>query len=56
MQAYPLKLTHHVRAYAFGGRPIPEMLGKEKTPEGVVADAVRVGDEGEGERLERAES
>src|SRR5687768_10428531 len=38
MNAYPIKLTYHVRAYAFGERLIPEMLGKRDVPEGVVAE------------------
>jgi mannose-6-phosphate isomerase len=38
MQWYPLKLTYHVRSYAFGERLIPEMLGKTGTPDGVVAE------------------
>jgi mannose-6-phosphate isomerase len=44
MQTYPIKLTYHVRAYAFGGRLIPEMLGKEGAPEGVVAETWEVSD------------
>ena len=35
---YPLKLTFHVRTYAFGERLIPERLGKQDVPEGVVAE------------------
>jgi mannose-6-phosphate isomerase len=38
MEWYPLKLTYHVRAYAFGERMIPEMLGKAGVPDGVVAE------------------
>ncbi len=44
MNAYPIKLTYHVRAYAFGGRLIPEMLGKRGAPEGVVAETWEVSD------------
>ncbi len=44
MQTYPIKLTYHVRAYAFGERLIPEMLGKEEVPEGVVAETWEVSD------------
>ena len=36
MQTYPIKLTYHVRAYAFGDRLIPEMLGKKEVPEGEI--------------------
>lgn len=38
MQWYPLKLTYHVRSYAFGERLIPERLGKAGVPDGVVAE------------------
>lgn len=38
MESYPIKLTYHVRSYAFGERLIPEMLGKSDAPEGVVAE------------------
>lgn len=41
---YPLKLTFHVRTYAFGGRLIPERLGKTGVPEGVVAETWEVSD------------
>jgi mannose-6-phosphate isomerase len=44
MNAYAIKLTYHVRAYAFGGRLIPEMLGKRGVPEGVVAETWEVSD------------
>jgi mannose-6-phosphate isomerase len=44
MQTYPIKLTHHVRAYAFGERLIPEMLGKKDVPEGVVAETWEISD------------
>lgn len=44
MNAYPIKLTAHVRAYAFGGRMIPERLGKRDVPEGVVAETWEVSD------------
>ena len=44
MQTYPIKLAHHVRAYAFGERRIPEMLGKKEVPEGVVAETWEVSD------------
>src|SRR5687768_4343391 len=38
MQWYPLKLSCHVRAYAFGERLIPERLGKTGLPDGIVAE------------------
>lgn len=44
MQTYPLKLTFHVRAYAFGERLIPEKLGKEDVPDGVVAETWEISD------------
>ena len=44
MQAYPIKLTFHVREYAFGGRLIPERLGKEDVPDGIVAETWEVSD------------
>lgn len=37
MNAYPIKLAYHVRAYYFGERLIPEMLGKRGAPDGAVA-------------------
>ncbi|HKH09815.1 MAG TPA: type I phosphomannose isomerase catalytic subunit [Rubrobacter sp.] len=44
MDRYPLKLTFHVREYYFGERLIPEMLGKEGVPEGVVAETWEISD------------
>lgn len=44
MERYPLKLTFHVRQYAFGERLIPEMLGKVGVPEGVVAETWEISD------------
>jgi mannose-6-phosphate isomerase len=41
---YPLKLTYHVRAYAFGERLIPDRLGKIGVPDGVVAETWEVSD------------
>jgi len=35
---YPIKLTAHVRDYAFGARLIPDRLGKAGLPGGVVAE------------------
>ena len=44
MNAYPIKLTYHVRSYYFGERLIPELLGKRDAPEGVVAETWEVSD------------
>ena len=44
MNAYPIKLTAHVRAYAFGERLIPEILAKKDVPEGTVAETWEISD------------
>ena len=44
MDAYPIKLSYHVRDYYFGERLIPEMLGKQDAPEGVVAETWEISD------------
>ena len=44
MVLYPLKLSFHVRQYAFGERLIPDMLGKEDVPDGVVAETWEISD------------
>ncbi len=44
MQAYPIKLTYHVRSYYFGERLIPDLLGKRDAPDGVVAETWEVSD------------
>jgi mannose-6-phosphate isomerase len=44
MEPYPIKLTYHVRTYAFGGRLIPELLDKKDAPEGVVAETWEISD------------
>jgi mannose-6-phosphate isomerase len=44
VNAYPIKLSYHVRDYYFGERLIPEMLGKRYTPEGVVAETWEISD------------
>ena len=44
MNAYPIKLTYHVRSYYFGERLIPDLLGKGDAPEGVVAETWEVSD------------
>jgi mannose-6-phosphate isomerase len=41
---YPLRLTFGVRRYAFGGRLIPERLGKADLPDGVIAETWEVSD------------
>jgi len=44
MQWYPIKLTAHVRTYAFGERLIPECVGKDGLPGGVVAETWEISD------------
>ncbi|HKH75717.1 MAG TPA: type I phosphomannose isomerase catalytic subunit, partial [Rubrobacteraceae bacterium] len=44
MQAYPIKLTYHVRSYYFGERLIPDRLGKRGVPEGRVAETWEISD------------
>lgn len=44
MEWYPLKLTVHVRTYAFGERLIPERLGKTGVPDGIVAETWEISD------------
>ncbi|MGH2412038.1 MAG: type I phosphomannose isomerase catalytic subunit [Chloroflexota bacterium] len=44
MDWYPIKLTAHVRTYAFGERLIPEQLGKPDLPAGVVAETWEISD------------
>ncbi|MGF1472271.1 MAG: class I mannose-6-phosphate isomerase [Rubrobacteraceae bacterium] len=44
MNAYPIKLTYHVRSYAFGERLIPEFIGKTGVPDGVVAESWEISD------------
>jgi mannose-6-phosphate isomerase len=45
MRWYPIKLSVHVRSYAFGERLIPERLGKTGVPAGVVAETWEVSDQ-----------
>jgi mannose-6-phosphate isomerase len=45
MRWYPIKLSVHVRTYAFGERLIPDLLGKTGLPEGVVAETWEVSDQ-----------
>ena len=42
MNWYPIKLTAHIRTYAFGDRLIPDRIGKTGLPEGVVAETWEV--------------
>ncbi len=44
MKWHPIKLTAPVRAYTFGERLIPDMLGKQDVPEGIVAETWEVSD------------
>ena len=44
MNCYPIKLTYNVRAYAFGERLIPEIIGKKNVPDGVVAETWEISD------------
>lgn len=44
MDLYPLKLSFHVRTYAFGGRAIAARLGKAGLPDGDVAETWEVSD------------
>ena len=44
MNCYPIKLTYHVRTYAFGERLIPDLIGKKDVPDGVVAETWEVSD------------
>jgi mannose-6-phosphate isomerase len=44
VDAYPIKLSYHVRDYYFGERLIPELLGKGDAPEGVVAETWEISD------------
>src|SRR5215212_8932304 len=44
MNAYPIKLTYHVRSYHFGERLIPDLLGKKGAPDGVVAETWEISD------------
>ena len=41
----PIRMSHHVRSYAFGARLIPEMLGKKDVPEGIVAETWEISDQ-----------
>jgi mannose-6-phosphate isomerase len=41
---YPIKLSAHIRTYAFGERLIPDMLGKQGVPDGIVAETWEISD------------
>lgn len=45
MRWYPLRLTTSVRHYVFGGRAIPEKVGKPGMPDGRIAETWEVNDE-----------
>ena len=45
MRWYPLRLTISVRHYVFGGRAIPEKVGKPGMPDGRIAETWEVNDE-----------
>ncbi len=45
MNWYPLRLSYHVRTYAFGERLIPDMLGKRDVPDGIVAETWEISDQ-----------
>ena len=44
MEWHPIKLTAPIRAYSFGARLIPDMLGKSPVPEGIVAETWEISD------------
>ncbi len=44
MEWYPIKLTAHIRSYAFGERLIPDIVGKANLPDGVVAETWEISD------------
>jgi mannose-6-phosphate isomerase len=45
MEWSPIRMTYHVRTYRFGERLIPEMLGKQGVPDGVVAETWEISDQ-----------
>jgi mannose-6-phosphate isomerase len=45
MEWSPIRMTYHVRTYRFGERLIPELLGKQGVPEGVVAETWEISDQ-----------
>jgi mannose-6-phosphate isomerase len=44
LEAYPIELTYHVRDYYFGERLIPDLLGKQGTPDGKVSETWEISD------------
>lgn len=44
MEPYPIKPSYHVRAYAFGERLIPQLLGKKGLPPGTIAETWEISD------------
>ena len=47
MRWHPITMTYHVRAYRFGERLIPDLLGKRGVPDGVVAETWEISDHAE---------
>ena len=45
MEWSPIRMTYHVRTYYFGERLIPQMLGKQGVPDGVVAETWEISDQ-----------
>lgn len=45
MEWVPIRMSYHVRTYAFGERLIPDMLGKSGLPAGVVAETWEISDQ-----------
>ena len=45
MEWSPIRMTYHVRTYRFGERLIPEILGKQGVPDGVVAETWEISDQ-----------
>jgi mannose-6-phosphate isomerase len=45
MEWSPIRMTYHVRTYAFGERLIQELLGKQGVPDGVVAETWEISDQ-----------
>ena len=41
----PIRMTTHIRTYPFGERLIPQMLGKQNVPEGIVAETWEISDQ-----------
>lgn len=41
----PIRMTYHVRTYAFGERLIPDLLGKAGLPDGIIAETWEISDQ-----------